>query len=127
MDAVEYLKDKARMTSRIDSVVCTISCKECPLSASNNKVAIDCKSFESHYPEKAVEIIEKWSAEHPKKTRQSEFLKMFPNAKLDESGVLILCPLHIDKEYRSSMAQALYCFKPSCSECCKSYWLEEIE
>lgn len=42
----------------------------------NNTDNINC--FDRHYEEEAVAIVEKWSAEHPKKTRQSEFLKIFP-------------------------------------------------
>lgn len=123
MDAVKYLKESKRMCDTIGD------CEKCPLDGL--VAVIPCQlsnsSLELADPETAVKIVKEWVKDNPKKTRQSEFLKMYPNAKLDESGVLILCPLHIDKEYRSSMAQALYCFKPSCSECCKSYWLEEIE
>lgn len=44
-------------------------------------------------PESIVKELEEWSKEHPYKTRQTEYLKMFPNAKLDNDGVLFLCPV----------------------------------
>lgn len=98
MDAVEYLKAKARMTKRGDGAVCNISCKDCPIGIDNNGVEANCRKLESYYPEKAVEIIEQWAAEHPKKTRLSEFLKMYPNAQLRPDGMLNfdLKPCYID-------------------------------
>lgn len=33
--------------------------------------------------EKTVAVVEKWSQEHPRKTRQSEFLNMCPTARVD--------------------------------------------
>lgn len=121
MDAVEYLRAKTRMTSRIDSVVCTISCNDCPLSSSNNKAAINCKSFESHYPEKAVAIIEKWAAEHRIKTRLSEILKLFPKA--NDNAILAICPSRLD----TSLTCRCIDDSKSCVECCKAFWLAEVE
>lgn len=69
MDAVEYLKTKARMTKRGDGAVCNISCKDCPIGIDNNGVETNCRKLESYYPEKAVEIIEQWAVDHPKKTK----------------------------------------------------------
>ena len=82
MDAVKYLKDKARMTKADNSVhddLCGISCDECPLYDENNGMKVNCQNLESFYPEKSVEIVEKWAKENPKKTRQSEFLKSIKN------------------------------------------------
>jgi hypothetical protein len=39
-----------------------------------------------YYPEKAVKAVQKWSDEHPPKTFLTEFLKNYPNAKLDDDG-----------------------------------------
>lgn len=65
---------------------------------------------------------EEWSAEHPAKTRQREFLKLHPNADIRE-GVLNLCPRRID--LNSVKIEA--CKRPVCSECKKQYWLSEVE
>ena len=72
------------------------------------------------YPDKANEIILKWCEEHPIKTRQDEFLKMFPNAMLVGEAVNI-CPRDIDNQYRAD------CTKLSCYDCTKSYWLAEVD
>lgn len=53
-----------------------------------------------------------------KKTRQSEFLKMFPNAEPKE-GVMDICPLILDKSAK--------CFKVNCKVCQKDFWLAEVK
>lgn len=111
MDAVEYLKEKARMTNE-----CNIPCDDCPVHAF-------CCNSESKNAEMMVSIVEKWASEHPVKTRQSEFLKMFPNADIDKDGVLIAIPCHIDKNMKKVYCQAFN----GCVECRKAYWLEEVE
>lgn len=77
-----YFKEKARMTKKRKYGVCKLKCTDCPLSVKNNGTGVSCESLEIHYPKKAVEIIQKWSDEHPPKTYLSEFLKNYPNAKL---------------------------------------------
>lgn len=59
----------------------------------------------------------KWEP-RPKKTRQDEFLEMFPNAKTVDS-VINICPKRIDKKFD----RCTY----SCIECHKDYWLQEVE
>lgn len=53
-----------------------------------------------------------------KKTRQSEFLKLFPDA-LEEEGVMNICPLILDKSAK--------CFKVNCKVCQKDFWLAEVD
>ena len=73
--------------------------------------------------EKTYHIVEKWSDTHPVKTRQSEFLKMFLNARIDDSGVLIFCP----KDFLPVGARSTYCEEyKDCKECRKEYWLTEV-
>ena len=49
----------------------------------------------------AVKAVEKWSAAHPRKTRQSVFLEQWPEAEIDKSGCLMLCPLTVSAERRN--------------------------
>lgn len=59
----------------------------------------------------------------PKKTRQSEFLKMFPNARLID-GVLDIMPCKIvGREFQEQNCNT-YCY---CETCRKEYWLKEVE
>lgn len=67
-------------------------CNQCVLC----KFCADQRNMFSNDIDKANEIILKWCKEHPVKTRQSEFLKMFPNAEVASFGVINICPTKID-------------------------------
>lgn len=91
-----YFIEKLRMTKRTKNGLCKIKCSNCPLCSNNNGEGLSCPTFEMYYPEKAIEIVQKWSDEHPQKTFLTEFLKNYPNAKLDEDGIpLKICPWHL--------------------------------
>jgi hypothetical protein len=92
MKAVEYLKEKARMTNGCGSQCNPV---RCPLSSDNtaiNGIGLSCTLFEKRYPEKAVEIVEKWAKENPPKTYLSVLLEKLPKAVLDEDGTPAICP-----------------------------------
>lgn len=72
-----------------------IDCDECELN--KNKKYSSCELFMMKEPEKAVEIIEEWSSEHPIKTRQSVFLERYPDTTKDENGVIDIAPCAIEK------------------------------
>lgn len=119
MDAIRYLKEKARMTER-----CAISCSDCPLSNFNNGESISCNDFEMKFTGKAVAIMKKWAAEHPVKTRQTEFLKMFPNAKM-EGGAIQVNPCTVDT--KNVPYNGTVCDKyDACNKCRRDYWLAEV-
>nr|UWI40337.1 MAG: hypothetical protein [Bacteriophage sp.] len=80
-----------------------------------------CNGNASEYVEKSVHIVEQWAKDHPVKTRQSEFLKMFPNAP--KSGrVLDICPKNLNTEYMPPKR----CENISCSACKTDYWNKEV-
>lgn len=112
MDAVEFLKKKERMCSKCGA------CSRCPVDIKNNGFYMDCEDLAIENPEEFVAIVERWSAEHPVKTRQSRFLEVFPNAKIEE-GCLLICPIHCDKNEK--------CGAGRCVDCRKKYWLLEID
>lgn len=115
MDAVEYLKMRRRMCESNPK-----SCVNCPLSLNNNGLAMACNNFEKNHTGQAVTIVEKWAAEHPIKTRQSELMKLFPNLERGPLGPCSICPQCFDTR--------IICPKDvGCVECCREYWLEEIE
>lgn len=114
MDAVEFVKEKERMCNKCSA------CSGCPVDRKNNGFCMDFEDLAIENPEEFVAIIEKWSVEHPVKTRQSEFLKMFPNAQTLQNGALIVCPKVVDSEY------IINCNR-FCIDCRKEYWLEEID
>ena len=111
MDAVEFIKKQDIMCKQFNL------CVDCPMYEENNGHNIPCGELMNKYPEEFVHIVEKWSKEHPGKTRQSEFLKMFPNAQTLRNGTPIICPKVVDSKYNCN---------GSCDNCRKEYWLAEI-
>lgn len=114
MDAVEYLKQKNRMTNN-----CTIACNTCPLAIENNNRNLVCANFVRHYIEEAVEIVENWAKEHPAKTYKDVFLEKFPDAKIEKNGVPYPCIIYLFGE----KVRPRVCGNCSCTYC----WDREIE
>lgn len=81
-----YFAEKRRMTKRAKNGLCELGCSNCPLCSINNNKGQSCTAFEMLYPEKVIEIVQKWSDAHPQKTFLTEFLKNYPNAPLDDDG-----------------------------------------
>lgn len=54
------------------------------------------------------------------KTRQDEFLKMYPNA-LKSNNILMICPAEIESDYNACETYS------ECRKCKASYWFEEVE
>lgn len=95
-------------------------CTKCGIHLNcNSSVGNTCGTFIRNNPLKAVEIVQKWSDQNPIKTRQSEFLKMFPEAKLDDYDILILKPCMIDVTCQRNGI--------CCADCREEYWLAEVE
>lgn len=86
-----YLTEWRRMTKQRKDGGCELNCVDCPLGGSNNSIDVPCSVLETNYPEKAIEIVQKWSDEHPQKTYLSEFLKNYPNAPLVHDGTPEIC------------------------------------
>ena len=117
MDAVEYLKEKVRMCIEH-------RCGNCPLGkAGDEQYYSSCCAFEEEHPEEAVAIVEKWETERSKKTRQSEFLKMFPRVRTYDDGVIYMDPCDVDTSYKNENG----CGNISCRDCKEKYWLAEVE
>ena len=77
-------------------------------------------------PVMAVEIVEKWSEQHPRRTRKSVFLEQYPEALVFDGGTLSACPALFSSEYRNAYGG---CESPygSCAECRREYWMQEVE
>ena len=113
MDAVKYLKTLRRM--------CDGGCRKCEFEKRLSEF-VTCTAWRKAHPEEAVAILEQWAKEHPAKTRQSEFLTMFPGADVGETdGCLTLNPCHFYKKMQ------LECSGRKCSDCRKAFWLAEVK
>lgn len=74
MDALTYMKERERMCHAINRGRTDDDfCLECPLGGLEQ----DCTGLEREKPEKAIAIVEKWSAEHPVMTNAQKFEEVF--------------------------------------------------
>ena len=110
MDAVEFLRDFRRMCLSHRG-----TCTDCKLEGAQcGPKGKDCNH------EKLVRVVEEWAKEHPVKTRLSEFLKLFPNASLQEEGYPDLCVKFFDSIVNCKDSKG-------CHECKKKFWLTPID
>ena len=112
MDALEFLRERKRMCNSYGH------CKGCPLERGF------C-NFGSNTPdevcERIIAAVEHWSKGHPRKTRQSVFLEQWPNASVNEDGILF-CPKTVNS------AHTCYCKdREGCPDCRREFWSQEVE
>lgn len=107
MDAVKFYSTFKRMCAETD-------CKDCLLDQK-------CRPSANVEPEEVVKLVEEWAKDNPVKTRQSEFLKMFPKAEIKDD-YLWMCPKYIDYDYKPEEN----CYKISCGDCKRKFWLTEV-
>lgn len=122
MDAIQFLKTVGRICKANNG-----KCDECPLDKYPCNAYINCiRNVEPDKDsEEMVNIADGWAKDHPvktRKTRQSEFLKMFPDAKKDTYGALTIRPCSIEKGLCSKCTTL-----SDCVDCRREYWLKEIE
>ena len=115
MDAVEFFKTVNRL--------CGQGCAKCPVCKKDicmvrRAVMLSNASVESI--EEMVSKVEQWAKDHPVKTRQSEFLKMFPGASVSD-GTLDIRPCIIEKTVKCIALEG-----KDCDNCRREYWLEEV-
>lgn len=72
--------------------------------------------------EKTVAEVEKWSQEHPRKTRQDVFLGQWPNCTMDDDGAVGMCPRNVDKNYICDLKHFV-----GCHDCRRKFWMQEVE
>lgn len=107
MDAVECMKAVTRML-KSGTIDCAIQ-KYISAQKKNDY-------------EGMVEAAEQWAAEHPAKTRQSEFLKQWPEARInDADGLPMASPCDLDGKLAGK------CDGIPCPECRRKFWLAEVE
>ena len=117
MDAVEFLKQFNRMCNTYIYGGCT----ECPA------YKYRCGDEFDEQEEDGVSIVEQWAKEHPIKTRQSEFLKQYPETEIFEHRYINICPSLISKEYRDEEKNECNQLEFGCGKCKRDFWLKEIE
>lgn len=73
-----------------------------------------------------VKNTEEWAAAHPPKTRQSVFLKQYPEAKIDGGDCLELCPCAISATHRDEYGRCAI-VDTKCFICRREFWMQEVE
>ena len=119
MDAVKFIEERNRMCKSFDKC-----CYGCP--AWDGSCKLETGTYLECEATKQVEIVEEWSAAHPRKTRQSVFLEQYPEALVLDGGTLSTCPVLFSSEYRNAYGG---CASPygSCAECRREFWMQEVE
>ena len=102
MDAVKFVEERRRMY--------TLGCIKKGINDYNTKA------------EAVVAEVEAWAAAHPRKTRQSVFLKQWPNAQLDCCDIVEICPSDIDTTIHQKI-----CSADKCGGCRREFWMQEVE
>ena len=106
MDAIEFVKQLRRMDEQ---------------GVPKERFIYPCVGRATDSPEEVVAEVEEWAKEHPVKTRQSEFLKHYPGARISTCGELNACPMNVFSD------TGINCNAQPCYECKKEFWLAEVE
>ena len=118
MDAVKFVKEYLRMCTKVDD------CEDCPVYKTDF-CTVPAKERSQESAEEIVELVEEWSAAHPRKTRQSVFLEQYPNAKIDSQAVIYVCSADAygDKVCPKNEENA----RMPCRDCRRNFWLQEVQ
>nr|DAM44143.1 MAG TPA: hypothetical protein [Caudoviricetes sp.] len=109
MDVVEFFSEFRRMCkSSSDCTKCQYHGDKC-----DNSIELF---------EKTVAVVEKWSQEHPRKTRQDVFLEQWPESELVD-GIIDVKPCRLVAAFRLGQE----CHKTFCYDCRREFWMQEVE
>ena len=115
MDAVDFLNEGTRMCNSYEA------CVGCPMYPTD-----DCCMVKMNLKQ-MISIVEQWAKEHPVKTRQSEFLKMWQDAEIGDDGYPSVAPCQLYKDMKGKDENGVCCKDCGCAECRRDFWLKEIE
>ena len=108
MDTVEFFSEFRRMCKS------SSDCTKCEYHGDRCDNSIELLG-------KTVAMVEQWSREHPRKTRQSVFLGQWPNAVVCGDGVLDVYPCCVDRTATER------CSGTTCRDCRREFWTQEVE
>lgn len=101
-----------------------IPCEEADMKMYMNKASEwRAKRSKKMPQERMGAIVEEWAKEHPVETRQSRFLKEFPNTSVQRDGTIDICPLYMDETIE---CKAWGDVVKECIECEREFWGTEV-
>lgn len=113
---IEYGKERSRLCESVGL------CSKCPLSASSMGTDMGCGNIDQSH----IDAVQKWSDEHPVKTRKTAFLEMFPDAELKPNGVPYIYPCKLDTVWSKCGEVSCVLGSKQCEKCAEDYWNEEV-
>ena len=123
MDVLEYEKARIRMCRTM--ILKEGGCEACPLFNGLKRrcgfAASIAENMDENAIRKNIDIVIKWAKDHHVKTRQSEFLKLFPNAEINDDGALCVRPCIVNDDIECVGAGK------DCDDCRRKYWLTEVD
>lgn len=102
MDALKFFKEFKRMCNCYSEEFCA----GCPRKAEPN---CDELIMEDDELNKLIADVEKWSKEHPQKTRLQDLLEKFPKVEIDKEGLPFFCC--------ARLGYICTCAKSTCKDC----------
>ena len=109
MDALKFIRERNRMCQSFGD-----GCKNCPANKDRFCIAFN-------VDEEIVPIVEKWSKENPRKTRQSLLLEQYPSAQ-SVDGVIMICPKMLDTSFSCPINNNV-----DCATCRHEFWNQEVK
>lgn len=116
MNAVKFIKERNRMCKSFDK--CSFGCP-----AWDGSCKLETGTYLECEADKQVEIVKEWSAAHPRKTRQDVFLEQWPDAKVNDTGVLCIFPCAVEQGMNSDK----HCNDIYCLDCQREFWMQEVK
>ena len=102
-----YFKEKARMTED-----CSIDCENCPFYNVENDIPVcEDTGIEMGETRRAINIVQRWSDEHPPKTYRDDFYEKLPKAEKNQDGYPTIGACNIYPELRE------HCKENKCYGC----------
>lgn len=118
MDALEFLKERKRMCTSCKG------CDGCPLEGTH--CVLSYATDDEDY-ERIIATVERWSKEHPRKTRQSVFLEQWPDAIISDDGLPEVAPCQLCAGLIHGESVEDCENRGLCVECRRKFWMQKVE
>ena len=102
MDALKFIKEFYRMCDCYSGGFC----KGCPRK---EEPSCDSSTMSDEELAKLINDVEKWSKEHPQRTRLQDLLEKFPKVEIDKEGLPFFCC--------ARLGYVCTCAQSTCKDC----------